>query len=67
MMVSLLVMVEIRSKYVYDMYSVSFTISIDSKYLNREGMTLQKDKKWLKPKFKEGDPPCLKGLPRTPH
>ena len=33
--------------------------------LNKEGMTLLKVKKWSKPKFKEGGPPCSKGLART--
>ena len=57
---------EIHSKCVYDMHSVSYTQSIDSKYLNKEGMTLLKAvKKWFKPKFEKGGPPCLKGLART--
>ena len=36
---------------VYDMHSVSFTYSIDSKYLNKEGMTLLKEKKMVEAKI----------------
>jgi hypothetical protein len=28
-------------------------------------MVVFKEKKWFKPKFKEGGPPCLKGLAGT--
>ena len=54
---------EVRPKYM--ICTVSVYLSTQSACLNKEEMVVFKEKKWFKPKFKEGGPPCLKGLAGT--
>ena len=51
----------------FDAHAVSVLPNLSTKVSEQRRNDSTKRKKWFKPKFKEGGPPCLKGLTRTLH